>query len=498
MKTTIVLLVLFILTSNTFSQDWSKLPELPVWYELENTSFGKNMTYLPNFDTAHGGLNALIPYTSSNTPTIYNRYKGDTESMFNWGSGLLGTGGGASTMADFDGDGVLDFYQNGVIGFYKGKSNGVPPDTIGIRSYYFEVDKNNTTGKYYVSDYDTDGKQDVIISYGTPSKEKQLGSIIFGNADLSKMQVVALPHTNDAGFYQECIIDAYTNNGKARMITMTWDNNRSNSSLHLYEIRFITSGTTVKVEYQKLSSLFLSNENSESFLIGIKTFHLYNNTQHSLLFIATLYNLDNDAFEKLWFRSQGSPEFKIPVSIPDVNLPGWFTISISAKFDLCYGGNPRNNPNPIAKLPDNVMLTDGSGTRLLGVSSVGDINHDGLGDIAAYYSGIDGNAFRIYLGVVGTVGVQDNTETKLTINIPNPVQRKHPFEILIKSPSETPAQCELYDMRGKLIALVWQGELQSGTNNIGITVHRTEVSAGMYNLRITYGSQFTDKAIIIE
>jgi len=86
MKTVCFVLAFILCQGITHSQDWSQLPELPVWYELENTSFGKNMSYFPNFDTARGGFNALTHYIAGQqNPTWYNRYKGDTENMFDWG-----------------------------------------------------------------------------------------------------------------------------------------------------------------------------------------------------------------------------------------------------------------------------------------------------------------------------------------------------------------------------------------------------------------------------
>ncbi|MBX7154733.1 MAG: FG-GAP and VCBS repeat-containing protein [Candidatus Kapaibacterium sp.] len=497
-KAITIVLVLLCLPHTTHAQDYSKLPELPVWYELENTSFGKNMTYLPNFDTARGGMNAFIPYFSANTPTIYNRYKGDTENMFNWGARA------AHLMGDFNGDGIQDFYFQSTCSFYVGKKNGVPPDTPEVKSYYNDIRKNGFNVGYFKGDFDNDGKEDVLVSSDSkPTKEYNIGSIIFGNADLSKMQVVNLPHTNDAGLYQECIIDAYTNNGKARMITMTWDNNRSNSSLHIWEIRFITSGVNVKVEYQKLSTQFLSSGNSESFPLGIKSFHLYNNTQHSLLWIGTLYNLDNDNFEKLWFRSQTTPKYKIPVSIPDLKFPGWITISLFSGYDLCFGGDPRTNPNPIAKIPEAIPVTPDDKLYTQNISSVGDVNHDGLGDIAVFYDGTEHSLFRIYLGVVGTVGVTEQDtliqQPSISITAQNTILTKQDnIRVQVTVQQHGTYTIDLYAMDGKKITTLWSGALHQGETDIPLQPLPPTLAAGRYNIMIDNGTQFNVCGVIVQ
>ncbi len=508
-KAITIVLALLCLPHTTHAQDYSKLPELPVWYELENTSFGKNMTYLPNFDTARGGINAFIPYTSSNTPTIYNRYKGDIESMFNWGSGLLGTGGGASTMADFDGDGILDFFEIGVIGFYKGKGNGIPPDTNGVKSYFTEVSKNNYGTQYYVSDYDNDGKQDVIISYGTPSKEKQLGSIIFGNADLSKMQVVALPHTNDAGFYQECIIDAYTNNGKARMITLAVNETTKTSKLVLWEIVFITAGTNISAKYNSISTQFIPytvGVNAPLRLLGI------NNGKRVIVLLDDVYQIEENLIEHK--KAFSSRPYKILhhyinnevlyeyTAISDITNP-----IFNNRLGLITKGNPFTDSIPYARINKGYYNSIDDYLILKDVLAIGDINKDGIGDVATYYEGFQNNnetnKFAIMLGIDNNVGVNEqpqNTTTKhIAISVRNAVVSKgSSLDVHATAEHSGTYTIDLYAMDGKKITTLWSGALHQGETDIPLQPLPTTLAAGRYNLMIDNGTQFNVCGIIVQ
>ena len=99
-------LAVLLCAATLIAQDYSKLPELPVWYQLDNANVNP-IAYLPDFDSLRGGLNALAIQSDKGitNQTWYNRFQVDTMNMFSWSTTFY-----ALLAGDFDGDGVDDYY----------------------------------------------------------------------------------------------------------------------------------------------------------------------------------------------------------------------------------------------------------------------------------------------------------------------------------------------------------------------------------------------------
>jgi len=505
MKAILIPLILLACISTTHSQDWSQLPELPVWYELENTSFGKNMYYFPNFDTARGGLSALIPYFTLNTPTIYNRFKGDTENMFNWGFRA------AHATGDFNGDSIPDYYFHSRVAFYPGKQYGVPPDTPYVKNYDEEIRGDNK--KYFILDIDNDGKQDVIVGHQyEPSPQipaQFLSSIIFGNTDLTKMQVVGMPHTPDINALQECLVDVYMNNGQPRMITMTWDKNRKNSTLHIWGITLITAGTQMKVEYKKMSSILLDKDTDGQYLPNPLIIH-EGVLSHTLKYNNSTYSIDNNKFTLLYTNIGLVATINRINSIKNPKQQGWINRwqdENGVYWGMFYNGSPQNNSLPVAKVKLTFVDTNKNITNFLeNLISIGDINNDGLGDFAVKYTptGIGTHKFAILLGTVGTVDVDDASSTKTTnplisIKARNTILSKHDnLNVNVVVEYQGTYSIDIYSMDGKKVTTLWSGELQKGETDITLQPSLQPLATGRYNLMIDNGTQFHVCAILIQ
>jgi len=508
MKAILIPLILLACISTTHSQDWSQLPELPVWYELENTSFGKNMYYFPNFDTARGGLSALIPYFTLNTPTIYNRFKGDTENMFNWGFRA------AHATGDFNGDSIPDYYFHSRVAFYPGKQYGVPPDTPYVKNYDEEIRGDNK--KYFILDIDNDGKQDVIVGHQyEPSPQipaQFLSSIIFGNTDLTKMQVVGMPHTPDINALQECLVDVYMNNGQPRMITMTWNSERKNGTLHLWSISLVTSGSNISIKYKKLASLvILPDENGTGEIQSVLLFHS-TSTNHTLKFHYSTYSLSNDKFQLLFMSPNLYAAQIISRSIGKTNSIGWISnwADSSKHYWLLFNeGSPQVNSYPVARTKFVNYNNDGSMSSFVSnIISIGDVNNDGLGDFALRFEltstpGNDVERFAIVLGVKGTVDVNEqprNTSTKhISISVRNPiVYKSSPLNIHTTVEQSGNYSIDIYSMDGKKITTLWSGELPNGESELTIQPSLQTLATGRYNLMIDNGTQFNVCGILIQ
>jgi hypothetical protein len=455
------------------------------------------MHYFPNFDSTNNGLNALVHYIESKTnPTWYNRYRYDTTNMFAWGGSAS-----PSMSADFNGDGARDYYDEGNKSFYVGKKNGSPPFPDALPSYYDKVYGSAYIDRTKICDINNDGKADVIIGH-TSKPEKQdatyqyLGTIIFGNADLTKMRVVALPRSIDR--YQ-CLVDAYTvSPGKARLIVWTWDNDKRNNYYNLWELALDTSGN-VKQPYKVLERRLMDPNNEAWYLGGTMFFHLNNNTQHTMRVSSDVYALDNDKMEFLFREPYIGAGGKLDYSLADKNKPGWFygrEVQIGdTLYDLCAGGNPQTRCEPFARMLSELHLANNEIAYADRAVNVGDVNGDGVGDLAVKYGAI----FRIYLGVVGTVGVNDKVE-KQTIDMifTNPIHLNSPTHIRVSSPIESAATIEVYDLLGRKLSTLWEGVLQNGVSTIPLDIRLNPLPPGMYNLRLKAANVVVDKALIIE
>jgi len=493
MKTVCMFCVFILCQICTHAQDWSQLPELPVWYELENTSFGKNMTYLPDFDTARGGFNALTHYIAGQqNPTWYNRYKGDTENMFQWSTTFYDM-----ITGDFNGDGIND-YMGGTGEVYQGVKISSPPKLPHVAGGY------PTGYGSYIFDFDNDGKYDVIKrNNDQPDKNGKLGSIIFGNSDLTKMQVVALPHTSDS---TDCILDAYTNNGKARMITLAVDESNKSAKLVLWEIRFITAGSKISVEYIQLYSKQVpyssAIDSRWSFTVHDKDLKMINILDDVYLInengILTRHSQSVRPYINLNHIIQ-SNVINEYIAIGDINNP-----DINKRPALFVRGNPYSDSIPYARLYRGYYNSSDDYLTLTNAVSVGDINNDGFSDIATYYDGWKTSfgitKFVIYLGIDKSVGVTEQPQNTISFNLQsnNPIARTGKLQVTIKAHPHTSLTLMLYDMRGAQVAELWKGLATGLEQQLALDISTYHLSTGMYNLRLQSGAQFTDKAIIIE
>lgn len=487
MKMHLVVVVFLLFTTPLAAQpDYSKLPTLPVWYELNDTGYGQAMTYLPDFDTARKGFNALAHYVSENTsPTWYNRFQGDTENMFEWGKRVF-----ISHRGDFDGDGKVDFYDEGRGMIYRGIENGRPPMLPAIAQYNVV---HPISQHSIIADFNKDGKDDAIIrASNTPQTGSVIGSVLLGNADLTKMQVIPLPHTSKFDSI-ECIIDAFAKgDGTGRIVTWKWDKDRNNSWFTLWKLQIDTAAATVS--YQYLDQLQVTPDNGDWISEGYVTFHLFQKIQHTIVVGGDILSLDGDTFQLLHQTVVTSVTYKTETSITHVNMPGWhrYGYKNNELQYVCYGGDPRRDTLPIAIFPFEIK-TAGAPLRVSNVVGIGDINGDSLGDIAVAYGRWK---FIIYLGTTSPVGVETtkpNDKNMLSLTITNPVKKNEMINLALRTLGE--ARLELYALGGGKIAELWRGTTDSTARMLELTL--PPLAAGLYNLRLTDGRSTLDKALLI-
>lgn len=502
MKTHLVVVVFLLFSAPlTAQQDYSKLPTLPVWYELNDTGYGQAMTYLPNFDTARKGFNALAHYVNENTnPTWYNRFQGDTENMFDWGKRVL-----VSDRADFNGDGVIDYYVNGRGMIFRGIENGKPPKIPADAEYNFQ---HSVVIGTFPADFNSDGKSDIILrSSDVPTKNQYLGSILLGNSDLTKMQLILLSHTFDS---TECIVDAFAKgDGTGRMVTMVRDDFQRIGKMVLWKLNFSLSGTETKIQYQRLAELSVpyTPSLSSAGIIGI-----HRNNQHTIIRFDNTYALENDTFifvAKPTYRYSRA----LTHSMSDVEKPGFLGIGNIDDPDpnkrpgLLLQGDPRHDTVPFARVPLFYYENGDNTWSYTEAISIGDVNNDGAGDLAIHYQGVinfeEVRRFVIYLGIPKNTSVETikpEATGGLAINYlsPNPVSRRGALQLRISSPSPTQCVLSLTDLQGDMILELWRGTTEGGTQTIPIELGKFALYGGWYNLRLSCTDGSVKTGIIIE
>jgi len=168
MKTLIVSLISMLLACAPLSAQTpvvQDLPELEEWYSWPG-AFGGHISYLPNFDVANGGINAITQRRSGN-PTWYNRFAYDTTNQFTWISPWV------VTRVDLNGDGLID-YVDAEGNVYQGvKENSPPIPVVGVKY-------SGLQGGGFVGDFNNDGFEDIIVT----TTQAQTFMIQFGGKDL--------------------------------------------------------------------------------------------------------------------------------------------------------------------------------------------------------------------------------------------------------------------------------------------------------------------------
>ncbi|MBL7998643.1 MAG: VCBS repeat-containing protein [Candidatus Kapabacteria bacterium] len=501
-----ILLALAALTHTAIAQDWSKLPELSVWYEEVNGIGGSGLSYLPDFDIANGGKNALY----CGGKVIYNRFKGDTATMFNF------AGGSKVLYGDYNGDGIRDYFTNHYH-MYQGVKNGAPPKPQYVSRYY---DGYSHFAFITSTDINQDGKDDIVFassSFPDTVQPKGIGTVLVGGDDLRQLERIKLPCTptmyNDLSrvrVEEQCLMDAYYLEGKGmRIITLTWIRDKkaggiTQGTLRLWSVALSGTQNNRTVKYELLTSYSL--EGGDAIYAYPYLFKAYNQAKpevHGFKLSPITFNLINDTFSQVSFGiQQGSGGTRI--SLQSVRGESHFTwLDARPKNGelqlLCFDGNPSQPQLPFAYLPCYIPYPGESDKlNVYDFHTIGDVNGDGLNEIACAYTNSRMRIFRIYFGMDGTTSVIENPNTQLQLEFPQPMQATKPVLLRITINEAMRGTLTLYTQRGEIAATVWSGDLNSGENAIPFDAQRLGVGRGWYNIRLQAGATVLDKPIIIE
>jgi hypothetical protein len=284
------------------------------------------------------------------------------------------------------------------------------------------------------------------------------------------------------------------------MVTLARNDDKKTAAVVLWELTFTLMDTTIKANYKRLSQISVTYNSAISL---ISTLIIHSFQSHTILRANEVYALDNDILKLLFQTSALGPGAYLDVSVHDAQKHGWSsgynegTIPKPKYFIGFQEGDPQQDSTPVARIPSSIGVA-----TLRKIVGVGDINHDGFGDVVAFYAGTDSVQGRdklvFYLGSAGSVSVaNDPASPKFSLSFVNPLQRNNSAVLSITCKSETTASIVLYSLRGDRVAELWNGKLNEGNNAIAIALDRIPLVNGMYNLRLTDGTTTIDKAFIV-
>ena len=482
------------------AQDTSKIPTLKVWYEVPGVY---DASYVENFDTDRGGKNALVLYRPrGESSTLYMRDRGDTVNMFTWGKWKTYDAGLWAGQVDFNGDGISDYLlDDGVV--YQGRVKNGPPDSLPVAKYalnYWGIASRR------VDDFNGDGKQDFIT--GTVSTSVQssapsgpIGKIILGNSDLTKMEVVDMPQLEGAYSIQN-IVSAWRENGKSYVVLYQYTDsgyNPRSDKFVLYEF-VITDTGVVYTQRDRITTMQWPTSSTPYYSFSSSfVWHSRDGKEHTLVVSVLkdastqVFRIVNGRFVYRWTKTRREGSSKLLThGIRSLATNGYTRGNNPVIY--IYEGNPAADSMAVAKIPIGL-----SGYGPYGdVISCGDVNNDGLGDIAVTYIGNNTGMLRICLGADSISAVEETDPMAPTMTLRNAqvgIDGSLGIELhIVRAARYT---LELYDLRGNRVQALLDESFPSGNHDRVLQLSGANLPSGLYNLRLSDGVRAVDKGILI-
>jgi hypothetical protein len=426
------------------------------------------------------------------------RFPGDTANVFTWQK----NGARDIRQGDFNGDGVMD-YIDAWGNIQLGIQNGQPPQSEPSQKY------TATRGEVrHIGDFNGDGFDDILrggyISV-ISGKEPNTLLIAFGGADAAKLQVIEKSKPKPTQYYDEAVLGVYQLSDKSWRVVCYWDDYSTNPDAKsgkggfvLYRMNVTNEGTQPLIEltelhrtteqsttdYQlyspSLSKIYKSSHSDKAHLIALTP-------DYKKQFLFSL-NEDEIKFQHSFFNNIG----RIIPSI-DGDNNGDYLNSFNGSIAVFSGGD-KIDTVPFAKI---------STCSFNYVTSAGDINGDGIGDLAFMNDGNPSSnikgCFSIVLGQTPT-GI---TETERTADfyfeqsIPHPVSSRGTALLPVSIGNAGKYSLELFTLTGQRIANLFNDFLDSGTHNLPLNLVPYIMSSGTYTLRLSNGVQSVERTIII-
>jgi hypothetical protein len=159
-----------------------------------------------------------------------------------------------------------------------------------------------------------------------------------------------------------------------------------------------------------------------------------------------------------------------------------------------YEGNPAVDSLAVARIPLGLSGYGGYSELV----SCGDVNNDGLGDLAVTYTGNNQSILRIYLGADSVSSVSTADSQAAVLSLPDPqVSSDGLLSVLLNINHPSQYTLEIFSLRGQKLHVLMDEYLQIGEYRCTLQLSVTNLPSGMYNLRLSDGTRMVDKGILI-
>jgi hypothetical protein len=479
-------------TANAQAQ-YDNVPELEEWFGME--SGGIDLNYLPNFDVPNGGINALT-INLGIPSTIYNRYPGDTVNHFTWDISSI------VVQGDFNGDGITDYvdYNSRL---YLGTENNKPPKRTNKKLSYENL--YNIRKCTIVGDFDGDGIDDIFTRASSTESD---GCLLLGARDTSQMRIIRFNFYN-SGYNKRGLVAAYTDGGKARVISYSVGNGEFDvaEGFYLWDISVDKTGEpTVKFTLLDKIERYIGVK-QEPYYSSYNSWIYYDTATKERIFLIgagtarDMYSIIDDKFllGKSGSKIGGSGRL-IPTGINSSKTTAWCTgvkTGVPDQYSgiyLFFVGSPLSNSFPVAKVP--WRYKDAGVIMIVGI---GDVSGDDIGDVAITYNGWSGSFFKIFKGINDASGVNSKPLPRFDMgqSIPSPAPREGECSIPITIEKAGHYVLTLYSLTGAEIVRVFEGDISEGSHNIVLEPKLYALSAGMYSLRLSDGLSVRERGFMV-
>ncbi|MFM8438100.1 MAG: hypothetical protein ACKOAX_06460, partial [Candidatus Kapaibacterium sp.] len=156
-----------------------------------------------------------------------------------------------------------------------------------------------------------------------------------------------------------------------------------------------------------------------------------------------------------------------------------------------YDGNPAVDSTPKARFP-----TYYKGEPFIAISSCGDVNNDGHGDIGVIYNP---GTLVVYAGLDSLVtSVAAPGESPIGLEIVGEHPAKHLVTMRLQIDRPAVYTVQLYSLTGERLSTLVEEQLSSGTYLRSFDAAAANLPSGLYNLRLSDDARVVDKGILIQ
>jgi hypothetical protein len=317
------------------------------------------------------------------------------------------------------------------------------------------------------------------------------------------MEVVDMPQLEGAYSIQN-IVSAWRENGKSYVVLYQYTDsgyNPRSDKFVLYEF-VITDTGVVYTQLDRITTMQWPTASRPYYSFSSSfVWHSRDGKEHTLVVTlgpnirtSDVYAIINGRFVHAYHKEAREYEiWPLAYSVKTMNDNGY--ARYYSRLCFVYHGNPALDSTRIARFPSVIGADE---YVISSVSSIGDVNNDGKGDVAVVYVGNNTGILRMYLGADSISAVEETDPMAPTMTLRNAqvgIDGSLGIELhIVRAARYT---LELYDLRGNRVQALLDESFPSGNHDRVLQLSGANLPSGLYNLRLSDGVRAVDKGILI-